>query len=138
MKTILFKLLLPTICLLGFAGISYAQPETTTVCISLYITDNCSGEWNGYYYASVTVYHGGEYYCRHTFYDLNDGVQYNDLEYECDDLPIEYYTPSYTIYVTACRQEQNSTCCDTGYKSSLFYGDLPSCSNNSFNLTLTN
>jgi hypothetical protein len=138
MKTILFKLLFIGICLIGFAGISKGQPENTPVCISLYITDNCSGQWNGYYFATVTVYHGGEFYCRHTFYNLDDGYEYEELSYDCTDAPIEYYTRSYTIYVRVCRQEENPSCCDEGSKGPMFWNDLDDCVNNHFDMTLTN
>jgi len=138
MKTIIYIIAYLVIFLIPFSGISYGQPETTTVCISLYITDDCSGEWNGYYYARVSVSHGGEYYCQHTFYNLDDKYQYDELSYDCVDLPYEYYSPAYTIYVTVCRQEENSTCCDSDSKPSLYYYNLDDCSSNMFNMTLTN
>lgn len=110
---------------LCFAGISNGQ---STVCFDLHITDNCSGEWNGKYAARVSVRYLGNDYCQSTIYNLDAGWNYNQ-GYTCTDLPVDYYTPVYYIYVTVCRQEEDPTCCDTEFIGPMNYNKLSDCDN---------
>lgn len=123
MKTIKYKIVLLALLCLCFAVTSNEQ---TTVCFDSKITDNCSGEWNGYYTARVSVLYMGDSYCGHTFYNLSSGTT-NDLSYSCSDLPLDYLSPVYTVAVTVCRQEENPECCGSDQNGLWHHYELDDC-----------
>jgi len=124
MKTFIQKSLLISLLALSITTIASAQ---TTICFDLKISDNCSGEWNGYYTARVSVLYLGSNYCVHTFYNLSTGTT-NDLSYSCSDLPLDYLSPVYTVAVTVCRQEENPECCGSDQNGTWHYYELDDCS----------
>ena len=123
MKTFIQKTLVIAIFVFSFTSLVSAQ---TTICFDLKITDNCSGEWNGYYTTRVSVLYMGNSYCGHTFYNLNSGTT-NDLSYSCSDLPLDYLSPVYTVAVTVCRQQENSDCCGSDTEGPMNYYELDDC-----------
>ncbi|MBL7138148.1 MAG: hypothetical protein ISS17_05205 [Bacteroidales bacterium] len=132
MKKLLTVLALVT---LGCFALNTSVFSQTTICFDLNITDNCSGQWYGYYTARVSVTFGGNEYCSTTINDLSEGWNL-DLSYECSELPIEEQNPCYIINVTVCRQELLPTCCGSKSSNSLSYSDLESCSTPQINVTL--
>lgn len=131
-KQILLLVILASFSLVFVDG---ATAATTNPCFDLTITDNCSGEWTGYYTARVTISFGGNEYCSTTIYNLSAGPN-SDLTYSCDDLPIEEASPCYVINVTVCRQQENPTCCGSNSSGLLTYAQLENCSVTSISVIL--
>lgn len=119
-------LILCSICLGILISHGNAFSQSTTICFDLNITDNCSGEWPGYYTERVTIIFGGNSYCGHTFYNLSSGPN-NDLSYDCSDLPIDGSSPQYAISAYVCRQQENPTCCGSNTTIQYYYSRLDDC-----------
>jgi len=122
MKVMKYKIVFLFLFCLSLTGISSGQ----TVCFDLKITDNCSGEWPGYYTARVSVLYMGNSYCGHTFTNLSTGTT-NDLSYSCNDLPLDYISPVYTVTVTVCRQQEDPDCCGSDQSTLMHYYELDDC-----------
>jgi len=112
--------------ILGCFVLNNSAYSQTNICFDLNITDNCTGQWNGYYTARISVTFGGSNYCSTSIEDLSAGWNYN-LSYECSELPIEEQSPCYIINVTVCRQELLPTCCGSKSSNSLSYAQLTGC-----------
>jgi len=123
MKKLLTVLALVTIGCFAFNNTLFSQ---TTICFDLKITDDCIGQWSGYYIARITVSYGGNEYCNTSIEDLSVGWNY-DLSYNCNNLPYDEYYGDYQINVTVCRQELLPTCCGSRSSTTMYYSNLDDC-----------
>jgi len=123
MKKLITALALVTI---GCFALNHSVYSQTTICFDLNITDNCSGQWYGFYSARVSVIFGGNAYCITTINNLVEGENKN-LSYDCSECPIDGSSPLYTINVAVCRQMENPTCCGSDSDGPMYYSVLDDC-----------